>query len=247
MAWLEKRGKKFRIKFRHAGRNESCRLKTGDRREAQDCLARFEENFRLFERGRLDLPSGADLGVFLLSDGKLNHRPTAAKPTTLGELLDHYLTNHPDGAKEATTRYTERIHIKHLKRLLDEATLLSDIATETLQGYVDSRSKEKSKFRHGISHTTVRKELATLSSIWSKWGIPQRLVESQPPTRGLIYHKGKQKLPFQTRKQIERQIARGGLTPTQIAALWESLFLSKEEIAELLRFIDGKEPLFIYP
>jgi integrase len=247
MAWLEKRGNKFRIKYRHAGRNESCRLKTGDHREAQVCLARFEENFRLFERGRLELPPGADLGIFLLSDGKLNHRATAAKPTTLGELIDHYLNNHPEGAKEATTRYTERIHVKHLQRHLGEATLLSDISTETLQAYVNSRSKEKSKFRQGISHTTVRKELATLSAIWSKWGIPQGLVTSQPPTRGLINHKGKQKLPFQTRKQIERQIVRGGLTQAQIAALWESQFLSKEETAELLRFVEGKSPMFIYP
>lgn len=199
MAWLEKRGKLYRIKFRHAGRNESHPLRTPDRKEAESCLARFEENLRLLERGRLDLPPDADLATFLLSDGKLNEKPLAEKPTALVELFDHYHARHPEGVKEETTRYTERIHIAHLKRILGPKTLLSTITTETLQGYVATRSKEDSKFGPGISHTTIRKELATLSAIWTKWGIPQGIVKNQPPTRGLIYTKKQQKLPFISR------------------------------------------------
>jgi hypothetical protein len=147
MAWLEKRGDRYRIKFRHAGRNESHPLKTGDHREAKGCLDRFEENLRLLERGRLELPAGADLATFLFSDGKLNHKPTLEKAITLAESFDHYLSGHPAGAKEPTTRYTEKIHMGHLKRLFGEETILAAIKPETLQAYAQTRSKEKSKFR----------------------------------------------------------------------------------------------------
>lgn len=46
MAWLEKRGNLYRIKFRHAGRNLSHPLKTGKDDEAQGLLYRFEETLR---------------------------------------------------------------------------------------------------------------------------------------------------------------------------------------------------------
>ena len=249
MAWLEKRGNLYRIKFRHGGRNVSHPLRTGNSKEAESCLARFEENFRLFERGRLELPPGADLATFLLTDGKLNHRPIAEKATTLAELFDDYLTRHPEGAKEETTRCTEKIHIKHMKRILGEKTLLSAITSATLQTYVEARSRESSKVRKKpISHITIRKELATLSSIWCQWGMPQGLVKMEPPTRRLIYQKSKQKLPFQTWEQITRQISRNKLTKDQIAGMWESLFLTKQEIEDLLDFVqDHSDEPFVFP
>src|SRR5437870_3480133 len=71
MAWLEQRGDKFRIAFRFRGEKFRVNLKATESKEADGCLARLEENLRLVERGRLDVPPGADLGLFLISDGKL--------------------------------------------------------------------------------------------------------------------------------------------------------------------------------
>jgi len=71
MEWIERRGEKFRIKFRYSGRNFQVMLGTDDGRVAERDLARFEENLRLLERGRLTLPEGADIGRFLLFDGRL--------------------------------------------------------------------------------------------------------------------------------------------------------------------------------
>jgi hypothetical protein len=127
MAWSEKRADRFRINYRIDGRKQQVSLRTGDPEEANACLHRFEENLRLIERGRLEVPPGADLGVFLLSDGKLNHRLVVDKPLTLKESFDHYLEKHPDGAKEASTRYTEDIHIEHLTRLLGPARNADEI------------------------------------------------------------------------------------------------------------------------
>jgi integrase len=248
MAWLEKRADRFRINFRFGGRKDQVSLRTEDPKEAEACLHRFEENLRLVERGRLEIPPGADFGVFLLSDGKLNHRPVVKKLLTLKEFFDHYLTKHPEGAKEASTRYTEDIHIEHLTRLIGAGTAVQSINSDILQAYVETRSQETSKFKRPISHTTIKKEIGTLASIWNKWGEPQGLVTGPALTKGLVYGKAPGKPPFQTWKQIERQIARGGVSKTQQVGLWECLFLTLPEIEAVLGFVRGRTAHpFVYP
>jgi hypothetical protein len=150
MAWLGKRTDRSRINYRFGGVKHQVSLRTEDPKEADACLHRFEENLRLVDRGRLEVPPGADLGVFLLSDGKLNHRPVVQKPLTLKEFFDHYLEKHPQGAKESSTRYTEDIHIEHLTRLIGASTPVRTITSDALQAYVDSRACETSKFLRTI-------------------------------------------------------------------------------------------------
>ena len=61
---------------------------------AKSALVRLEETMDLLERGRLELPEGADIAAFLLSDGKLAKKPvpmTVEKPLTLVELRDRYV------------------------------------------------------------------------------------------------------------------------------------------------------------
>ena len=67
------------------------------------------------------------------------------------------------------------------------------------------------------------------------------------PGRGLKFPKTDEKPPFQTRADIERRIARGGLR-VEIRELWDSLFLHRSEIDELLAYIRhcSAEP-FLYP
>ena len=81
MAWLEKKGAAFRIRFRFGGAKHLCALHTSDRTEAEDSLARFEANLRLVDRGIIDPPPGnVDLGVYILSGGKLTTRPAGGCP-----------------------------------------------------------------------------------------------------------------------------------------------------------------------
>src|SRR5262249_36771502 len=142
MAWLEKRANRYRIVFRYGNQKYFQSLKKADEKEAYGCLARLEENLRLVERGRLVVPPGADLGIFLLSEGKLNGTPVIEKPMTLGELFSLYQEKLPQGAKEKNTRYTETIHLAHLRRLLGAKTTLMSVTTEALQRYVEARSAE---------------------------------------------------------------------------------------------------------
>jgi hypothetical protein len=71
MASLERRGNRFRVIFRLGGRKHHVSVKATGEKVADACRVRLEETLRLVERGRLTVPAGADLGLFLLSDGKL--------------------------------------------------------------------------------------------------------------------------------------------------------------------------------
>jgi integrase len=237
MAWLEQRSGLYRVAFRHGGRKLHYSVGSDNHKEAKACMARLEENLRLVERGRLDVPQGADLAVFLVTDGKLNAKPVIDQALTLAEVFEQYETKLPEGAKEANTRYTERIHLEHLKRLMGARILFKGLTTDALQRYVDERSKEPGQKGKPVSHITIQKEIGTLASLWNKWALPQRLVAGPAPTRGLIYSKAKGKPPFATWKQITRQINRGGLTEDQEAELWDCLFLTLPETEQLLAYV----------
>jgi integrase len=247
MAWLEKRGKSFHVNFFHGGRHYSRSLKTGDPKKAEGAKARLEENLADVERGRLETPAGADLAAFLLSDGRLARKVVVAKDLTLGELFGRYQKEVTEGSKDPGTRYTEDIHIAHLLRLIGGESVLPAISTETLQGYVNTRSAETGRRGERLSHVTIKKEVGTFAAVWNKWAFPLGLVAGPAPTKGLTYRKTRAKPPFQTFEQITRQVARGGLTEAQQRVLWDSVFLTLPEVTELLGHVRGTRFPWVYP
>ena len=74
------------------------------------------------------------------------------------------------------------------------------------------------------------------------------MLSGDYPNKGLIYPKGDELPPYQTREEIERQVAAGGLTPEQIDELWDALYLRPHEIGELLEHVrtHARHP-WIYP
>ena len=83
MASLEQRGNRFRVIFRLGGEKHRVSVNSPDKKDAEACLVRLEENLRLVERGRLTIPDGADVGLFLLSDGRLEQRVKVVRPVRL--------------------------------------------------------------------------------------------------------------------------------------------------------------------
>jgi integrase len=249
MAWLERKGRLYRIRFRHGGAKLLAILNTDDQLQAQKDLARFEDNLRLVARGRLEVPAGADIGAYLLSDGKLNRCPlaeAAVRPATLQQLFSGYQASRP--SKEATTRYTEDIHLAHLERLLGGKTQLAHVMTKTLQDYVATRRAETSKFKRAIGSQTVRKEIGTFAAVWNGYGVRQGIVTAPAPTAGLDYGKEKAKPPFQTRDQIEHRLRCGGLSADDSEALWNCLFLTLPEVEAVLDYVQALScPAYIYP
>lgn len=242
MAILEKRGDSFRVIFYYRSQRFARSLKTDKEKTAVELQRRLEGNLTLLEQGRLEyIPDQDDLATLLLSDGKLNARPQAVKRLTLGEFLERYQANLPPG-KEPRTYYIEGLQFKHLKRLIGERTPLAELPNK-LQGYVDKRSKEPGRRGEPVSPVTIKKELSSLTSIWNKWGMRQKLVDRPLSLRYLEYPKSKEKAAFQTWQQIEKK-AKGDKT----SPLWDSVYLSLQEVAELLDFVKEKElPPFVYP
>ena len=116
MPWLvEKKSGIFHIGFRFRGEEITRSLKTRVERTAQAILHRVEETIDLVERGRLEVPTDADVGSFLLSDGK-TCKPTVApvKRIKAGELFDRYNESLPDDAIAAESLRFAGIHMRHV-------------------------------------------------------------------------------------------------------------------------------------
>ena len=238
MASLEQQGSggNYRVIFWFGGRKFSRTLKTSKDEEAVSVLHRLEENIRLVERGRLEIPPDADLATFLLSDGRLDKKPVLPTTLNLGDLVATYCKQLPKDSLEANTLCTMEIHLKHLKRILKPKLLVNSITQQHLQQYVEQRSREKGRRGKCVSTVTMKKELATLRAIWN-WGRRNGEVLTLFPMHDLKYPKTTEKPPFQTLAEIEAQIARGGLSESEENELWDTLFLTVDEIKEVLDYV----------
>jgi integrase len=127
-------------------------------------------------------------------------------------------------------------HIAHLLRLLGAKTALVEVP-EKIQEYIRQRSMEKSRAEHPISPVTIKKELGTLSAIWNKWGLREKLVIAPLTLRNLDYAQEKERPPFQTWEQIQRRIERGTLTKDEQHEWWNCLYLSVEQIEGVLAWV----------
>jgi integrase len=203
--------------------------------------------------GKRTVPAGVDVADFVVSGGVVPELPVKApapKKATLEELVAYYEQHI---IKDAATRYTEDIHLAHLKRLIGESTALDSIDLHTAQKYADRRLKETAKGRQAPTKAgTVLKELKTLGIVW-KWvasrpGAPT-VPKNHPFRLGDIQFEAEDpKPPFRTWDEIERTIKRGGLTLTEIDSLWDCLYLDTSQVREVLAYVEekGKRP-FLYP
>ncbi|MCA9218122.1 MAG: site-specific integrase [Planctomycetales bacterium] len=251
MAWLEPQPNGiFHIAFRYKGEKFKKSLRTRCEHAASTRLTRVEENMRLVESGRLEVSPDVDIAAFLLSDGKINSRDTCSKKSELRSLRQYtaaFLASIPHGALEGNTIQTTKTHINHLHRVFGVAFRVVSLELEDLQKYVDFRSREKGIRGRNVSPTTIKKEVATFRAIWN-WGVDAGHHSRSMPLKGLRYPKGNDKPPFQTSDQIERKIASQNLSVDEQKELWASLFLTADEIADLLDHVkQNSNHDFIYP
>ena len=236
----------FHICFRFARRRFKRSLKTANKRKADAACTRLDENIRLVDSGRLSLPQDADVATFLLSDGKLDAKPNILSTIRLGKLYSAYQQALPEGALENRTLATIKLHMRHVERILGGNKPLSELQASDLQHYVTTRSTEPGQ-NGSVSAVTIRKEVATLGTLWN-WASTRGLVSSLFPRNGLLFPKHQEKVPFQTRKQIERQIKRDGLSAGETEVLWDCLYLDHGELEELLSFVSkNSKYAHIYP
>jgi len=248
-AWLIQESGIFKLGFRwppgRAGKLFKRSLKTTDEGKAKILLGRANANLSDLELGRLELPADADILTFLLTDG----RKTTAKPrpiATLAKVCEEYLASLPQGAKAETTLATEQVHIRHFRSVLGDGRSFRALTTADLQEYVSKRSRAKGRRGEPVKGGTIEKEMGTFSALWS-WAAQRGIVEGPFPANGLQFPKDDDKPHFQTRDEIERQITRGGLSPEQIAVLWECLYLRVQEVEAILSHVKKAAQPFLYP
>lgn len=237
MAWLEQRGKQFHLSFRIGGRKFKKSLKTASADEAASMANRIERRLAQIDQGDLSIPPDADLMTFLLSDGRLERPVQLTNGITLKALCNQYLAALPEGSLESNTIYTLKIHLNHLQAVLGERLSIDRLTFASLQRYVDARSRQTGRLGKPLSPITIKKELTSLSGVWS-WAVRMELVKRAFPNKGLRYPKTAEKSPFQTWAEIERRIANGGLTEAEQSELWEGLYLTGSEIEQVLDFAE---------
>jgi integrase len=250
MASLQQRNGSFRFIFRYRGKQHFVTVGKVSREEAEGKAAQVKYLLMRLKQRLIDLRAGVDIVDFVNNDGKPHIPPDGntivAKSPTLAAFRDRYFQTHQEALGERTLN-TAQLHFKHLVRILGADFPIRDLTLADLQGYVDRRSKEKNSAGKRILPTTTRKDIVTLRTAWN-WGTKMVLVAGRYPNAGLCYPKLDEKPPFQTRDQIERKIAAGGLTDKEVNELWHALYLQAHEIAELLAIVKDRAAYpWIYP
>jgi integrase len=250
MASLQERTGWFHLLFRYQGQQFSHALKTKDRREAEAMRGTVDRVLiRIRNQEVPPVPDGVDVADYLLNSGKVPEAPKPVdKPLTLKDLADRYESAHGNGAIEANSLATARMHLNHFIDALGERFTVKDLSTQDLQGYLDNRARRKGAREKKVSPTTLKKEVASLRAAWN-WAVRAGVLKGTFPGRGLTYPKTDEKPPFQTREEIRRKVARGGLSAPEVKELWDSLFLTKPELDAFLAFAkdDTARPPFLYP
>ena len=247
MAAIQCRNGSYRVLFRHAGKQHAFTLGEVSQQEAESKAAQVEYLLLRLKQRLAVLPPGVEIVEYIQYDGKIiPPESPAAEKITLPTLRDRYIETHT-ASLEPNTLKLIRIHFGHLVSVLGEGFCVSDTQLADLQRYVDKRTKAKGLHGRKLSATTIGKEIATLCGAWT-WGVKMKLLSGPFPGDGLRYPKTVEKPPFMTRAEIERRIKAGGLTPAEVADLWEGYYLTADEVGEFLPYIKAKasQP-WVYP
>lgn len=247
MAGVQHRNGSYRILFRYLGKQHTLTLGAVTEDEAQTKAAQVDYLLMRLKQKLAVLPPGVGIVEFVEQDGRV--LPPAApeiQKLALADLHTQYVAAHK-ASLEANTLKCIEIHFRHLLKYFGAEFCISELQLADLQGYVNKRATAVGRNGRKLSAVTIQKELVTLCTAWN-WAVKMKLVTGIFPNDGLRYPKTIEKPGFQTREEIERQIAAGGLTEAEKAELWDSLYLTTTEIEKLLAHVkkNGTQP-FLYP
>ncbi len=245
MAGLQHRNGSYRVLFRYHGKQFAFTLGHVSKAEAESKAAQVEYLLMRLRQRLAVVPPSVNILDYVQFDGRPEQLPVTTK-ITLAALRDRYFATH-EASLEKSTVYGSRLHFKHLAAALGEQFPIAELSLADLQGYVDRRSKAVGQKARKLSSATIKKEIISLRTAWN-WATKMKLVSGKFPYDGLRYPKSTEKPPFMTRLEIERRIAAGGLTKAETADLYDSMFLTVEEVTELLTYVNASalQP-FIYP
>jgi len=217
----DKRTQKWFVCYRwnNAQHNKSCG--TTIRSKAEVVCSRVGDTIQLLRSGRIQLPDAIDPADWIYAGGKTIGNGSSAGSGSykasayrFGQICDDYFE---DQARKAESTLTaERVHIKHLKSHFGTVRKITSIHLEHVKEYLTQHLQEKYRGKLVLG-TTAKKELATFRQIWI-WAQRNRNIHDTCPLLGpdgrweVQIPKSAERIKFQTWRQIERRVNRGGLT-----------------------------------
>jgi integrase len=244
MAWHECIKGNYVLCFRIGEKRFRRSLDTTSRAVADEDVQQVELNLAKLKRGYLSIPKGADVVSFLLSSGQVTEKFAVPNQITLKVLFDKYFAALPKGSLEETTIATMKVHRRWLEAHFGKWTLVESIDLVALQAYIEKRSRD-SGLNGRLSPVTIHKEIMTLRTVFN-WAKHSKLLQGEFPARGPKYPKGKEKPPYMPFKDVLRRTK--FMNEEEAAELWECAFLTRDELDELLAYVEKvANHLHIYP
>lgn len=238
MATIQQKGDAWYGQFLYGGRRHTMTVGRVSQRDAIQWRLRTDQILQKIKQGWIEVPEGMAITEFIECDGKPPAQKKApACHTTFAKLRDEYVTTFSNGAIEANSLYTCKIHLRQIEKTLGGRFHLPGLTAADLQKHIDRRQAK-------VQPVTVRKELNSFRAAYN-WGKQMGMVQGTFPSAGLVYPKTDEKLPFMTWAEIERRIKAGG-NPDE---LWEALYLDSKQIEEFLKHAKAKKnfPGWAYP
>jgi integrase len=229
MANLGNKNGTYLARFRYKGTAYKRSLKTTKLKDAEAAMHRVADVLHRLSINVLGVPDGVDPGDFIVSGGTPTRQPTSkprCTPPTLNQAIQEYTDNL--GHLADTNRGTVRGHLRNLKRQLAPKvdTPLDQVEQRDPHGFLQVRLKERSP-------TTVSKQRVTIAQFFD-WAVGMGYITTSPATNLPKIKVAGDLPPFRPYEEIEAIIKRGGLSPREILALWDCLYLTPIEIGELL-------------
>ncbi len=244
MASLQKKEESWHCQFRYQKQRRTWVLGPVEEIEAKAVKAKVEYILMRLKQRLLDVPAGMDIVDFLACDGKPpppapaaeESLPEERKPVLFSEFRDAYLKTYGNGAIEKNTLNTAKTHLRHFAETLGDTFSMEGLTLGHLQRHVDRRQAN-------VASATIEKEIDSFRAAWN-WACRMGMTKGAFPNAGLVYPKSDEKPPFMTFEEIERHIKAGASAD----ALWECLYLTHAEIAELLDHVERRRiARWIYP
>ncbi len=219
----------YHVRFRFRGREYKRSLKVRKKDDAEAAKRSVEQTIHRLHIGLIELPPRVDPADFILGGGTRTG-PTSSQrgraPSTRS-LTEQYLEAQKH-ALAPSYHYLQGVHLRHLLRHLGHRADAS--CDRVVQADLVRFLQERLATRDAV---TVSKERTTLVQFY-KWVVRQQYLTVSPASEVPVIKGGTDRPPFRTVAEIERIIERGGVSEGEILDLWERLYLTPEEIAELL-------------
>lgn len=242
MAHLSKKGPWFVARFTYQGREYKKSLKTRDHGDAQAVLHEVESRIHALLRGLKQVPPGIDPGDYIVwGDAAQDRKPPKPSAPSFKELAELYLAAHKE-LKAESTLDGETIHLNNLQACLGDSAKrpVDQLRHRDLEAALRERLRS-------VRGATVNKERRTLLSLF-KWAVQQEHLDASPAATLPLFKTDKERPPFRTLEEIEEMLQRGGLSDSEIEEVWECLYLTQEQIGEVLNLVKdrGRED-FVHP